>query len=81
MKKILVLSIVIALITAPAAFGKSLEPPLPADARSAQSGSDPGETAALIVVGGAAALLAGGALMPGRRRRPAAAPVPAPARG
>jgi hypothetical protein len=30
MKKILVLSIVIALITAPAAFGKSLEPPLPA---------------------------------------------------
>jgi hypothetical protein len=81
MKKILVLSIVIALFAAPAAFGKALQPSQPPDARSAQSASDPGETAALIVVGGAAALLAGGALLPGRRRRPAGRPVPAPARG
>lgn len=69
--KILALALVIAAMAAPAALAKSVQPPLPLDARSAptaQSRSADGDAAA-IAVGGLAVLFAGLALRPLTRRR------------
>jgi hypothetical protein len=77
MSRVLVLTIAIALIAAPSAFGKALRPPLPPDARSApaaQSGADSDESPVLVVAGVVLVLLIGAALTPRGRRRPVPTP-------
>jgi hypothetical protein len=57
---------VIGLLAAPSAFGKSLQPPLPSDARGAPvaQSAEPSDTAAITAAGGLAVLLVGFALSP-----------------
>jgi hypothetical protein len=65
--KILAAALVIGLLAAPSAFGKSLQPPLPADARgtpSAHSSPEPSDTAAITAASGFVVLLVGFGLYP-----------------
>jgi hypothetical protein len=74
---ILVLSIVIALIAAPTAFGKALQPPIPPEARSApaaQTDSSANDAPAIVAAAGLGALAMAAAVAPLGRRRRAAAP-------
>lgn len=56
--KILAVALVIGLVAAPSAFGKSLQPTLPPDGRAA----DGNDNAAIALVGGLGVLLLGSAL-------------------
>ena len=70
--QILAVALVIGLVSAPSAFGKSLQPSLPPDARSApgaQSTSQPSDTSTIAVTSGLGVLLVGSALYPLSRRR------------
>lgn len=70
--KILAVALVIGLVAAPSAFGKSLQPTLPPDARTApaaQSTSESRDVSGISAAGGIAVLLVGWALYPLSRRR------------
>jgi hypothetical protein len=70
--KSLTLALATAAVAAPTASAKSLQPPLPPDARTApaaQSTSEPRDVSAISAAGGIAVLLVGSALYPLSRGR------------
>jgi hypothetical protein len=71
LRTILAAALAIGLLAAPSAFGKSLQPPLPPDARgadAAQSTAEPSDSAAITAASGLAVLVVGAALYPLSRR-------------
>jgi hypothetical protein len=72
---LLATALVTALVLASSASARSLQPPLPPDARGAQKADAASDTPAVVFAGGIAALLAGAALVPLSRGRRTPAPA------
>jgi membrane-associated phospholipid phosphatase len=67
----LALGVAIALLAVPSALAKPLQPPVPQEARSASSASEPSDTPAILLAAGLGALALGAtAYSLGRRREP-----------